>query len=104
MEYLGRHPGGVVNVPDGTTSKLRRIELNPSGHPVPDERGEHGARRILKMSRDLLICVVSRAAHQRWMPAPTLPLTLAEKQEITRSCGGVEIVFSYTSSIQSASI
>ncbi len=86
---LGRRiRGGVVNVPDGTTSKLRRIELNPSGHPIPDERGEHGARRILKIARDagprdLLICVVSGGA-SALMPAPAPPLTLAEKQEITR--------------------
>lgn len=86
---LGRQiEGGVINVPDGTTSKLRRIELNPAGHPIPDERGEQGAQRILKIARDagprdLLICVVSGGA-SALMPAPSPPLTLAAKQEITR--------------------
>jgi glycerate 2-kinase len=80
--------GGVVSVPDGTDSKLRRVELNPAGHPIPDERGEHGAQRILKIAReagprDLLICVISGGA-SALMPAPPPLLTLAAKQEITR--------------------
>jgi glycerate 2-kinase len=86
---LGRRiKGGVVNVPDGTASKLRRIELNSAGHPIPDERGEQGAQRILEIARDagprdLLICVISGGA-SALMPAPSPPLTLAAKQEITR--------------------
>jgi len=80
--------GGVVNVPDGTASRTRRIELNPAGHPIPDERGEQGAQRILKIAReagprDLLICVISGGA-SALMPAPSPLLTLAAKQEITR--------------------
>jgi len=80
--------GGVINVPDGTTAKLRRIELNPAGHPIPDERGQRGALRILEIAReagprDLLICVISGGA-SALMPAPSPPLTLAAKQEITR--------------------
>jgi glycerate 2-kinase len=80
--------GGIVNVPEGTASKLRRIELNPAGHPIPDERGEQGAQRILEIARaagprDLLICVISGGA-SALMPAPSPLLTLAAKQEITR--------------------
>ena len=49
---LGRFiKGGIVNVPDGTAAKLRRIALNPAGHPIPDERGADGARRILEIAR-----------------------------------------------------
>jgi glycerate 2-kinase len=86
---LGRRiRGGVVNVPDGTASKLRRIELNSAGHPIPDDRGEQGVQRILEIARDagprdLLICVISGGA-SALMPAPSPPLTLAGKQEITR--------------------
>ena len=86
---LGRRiTGGVVNVPDGTATKLRRVKLNPAGHPIPDERGEQGAQRILEIAReagprDLLICVISGGA-SALMPAPCPPLTLAAKQEITR--------------------
>lgn len=80
--------GGIVNVPDGTVAKLRRIDLNPAGHPIPDERGEQGAQQILKIAReagprDLLICVISGGA-SALMPAPSPLLTLAAKQEITR--------------------
>jgi glycerate 2-kinase len=79
---------GVVNVPDGTSGKLRRIALTPAGHPIPDERGERGAQRILRIAReagprDLLICVISGGA-SALMPAPSPLLTLAGKQEITR--------------------
>jgi len=86
---LGRFiKGGIVNVPDGTDAKLRRIDLNQAGHPIPDERGQQGAQRILEIAReagprDLLICVISGGA-SALMPAPSPPLTLAAKQEITR--------------------
>ncbi len=94
-KVLGRRiTGGSINVPDGTAIRLRRIELRPSGHPVPDERGQEGARRILEIARaagprDLLICVVSGGA-SALLPAPAPPLTLPEKQAITRrllACG-----------------
>jgi glycerate 2-kinase len=86
---LGRRiSGGWINVPDGAAMRLRRIELHASGHPIPDERGVEGARRILEIAhsvgeRDLLICVVSGGA-SALMPAPAPPLTLPEKQAITR--------------------
>jgi glycerate 2-kinase len=86
---LGRFiKGGIVNVPDGTDAKLRRIGLNQAGHPIPDERGERGAQRILEIAReagprDLLICVISGGA-SALMPAPSPLLSLAAKQEITR--------------------
>ena len=42
---LGRRiTAGLINVKDGHLAKLRRIELNECGHPVPDERGVAGAR------------------------------------------------------------
>src|ERR1041385_4546989 len=44
---LGRRiTAGLVNVKDGHVARLRRIELNECGHPVPDERGVEGAARI----------------------------------------------------------
>jgi len=91
---LGRRiAGGVVNVPDGIaapdgiSTKVRRIDLQPAGHPIPDARGQQGALRILEIAsaagpRDLLICVISGGA-SALLPAPAPPLTLAAKQEIT---------------------
>jgi hydroxypyruvate reductase len=92
---LGRRlNGGWVNVPDGNAAHLRRLTLQACSHPVPDERGEEGARRILQIAetagpRDLLLCVISGGA-SALLPLPSPPLRLAEKQEITRhllACG-----------------
>lgn len=86
---LGRRiSGGFLNVPDGVSARLRRIQLHPCGHPIPDERGAEGARRILEIARaagprDLLIVLISGGA-SAMLPAPAPPLTLAGKQELTR--------------------
>jgi glycerate 2-kinase len=83
---LGRRiAGGIVNVPDGTKARLRRIELNTAGHPVPDERGVQGARRILEIAqaagpKDLVICVISGGA-SALLPAPRG--SLSAKRAIT---------------------
>jgi hydroxypyruvate reductase len=86
---LGRRiAGGLINVKDTGGIRLRRIMLNESGHPVPDERGAEGAQRIAAIARaagprDLLICLISGGA-SALMPAPAPPVTLSEKQELTR--------------------
>ncbi len=86
---LGRRVAdGLVNVPDGIAANVRRVQLNPAGHPIPDERGQRGAFRILEIAkaagpRDLLVAVISGGA-SALLPAPAPPLTLAAKQEITR--------------------
>ncbi|MFY9726623.1 MAG: glycerate kinase [Bryobacteraceae bacterium] len=80
--------GGLVNVKYGHVAKLRRIELNECGHPVPDERGVAGAERIVAIASaagvgDLVLCLISGGA-SALMPLPAPPVTLAEKQEVTR--------------------
>jgi hydroxypyruvate reductase len=86
---LGRRiAGGWINVKDGHTAGLRRIHQQECGHPVPDERGVEGARRMEEIAReagprDLLICVISGGA-SALTPAPVPPMTLAEKQELTK--------------------
>src|SRR4051812_18086449 len=46
-KVLGKRiSAGCVNVKDGDPAKSKRIELMACGHPVPDERGVDGARRI----------------------------------------------------------
>ncbi len=88
-KLLGKRiSGGLVNVKYGHTVKLRRIELNECGHPVPDERGVAGASRILTMAReaseqDLLLAVISGGA-SALLPAPAAPITLDEKQATTQ--------------------
>jgi len=89
-----RLAGGFVNVPHGSQIRTRKVELNESGHPIPDERGLSGARRIAEIAgaageRDLLICVISGGA-SALMPDPAPPVTLADTQETTRqllACG-----------------
>ncbi|MGE5644195.1 MAG: glycerate kinase type-2 family protein [Acidobacteriota bacterium] len=83
-----RIAGGLVNVKYGHLARLRRIELNECGHPLPDEAGVRGARRILDIAarageRDLVICVISGGA-SALLPLPAPPITLAEKQATTK--------------------
>ena len=83
-----RISGGLINVKYGHTARLKRIELNECGHPDPDEAGVGGAARIAAIAeqageRDLVICLISGGA-SALLPAPAPPVTLAEKQAITR--------------------
>jgi hydroxypyruvate reductase len=89
-----RITAGLVNVKDGHLAKLRRIELNECGHPVPDARGVSGAERIARIARsagedDLVLCLISGGA-SALLPLPAAPVTLEEKQAVTRlllNCG-----------------
>jgi glycerate 2-kinase len=83
-----RVTGGSINVKYGHTARLRRVELNECGHPVPDEAGVRGAIRITELvrsagARDLVLCLISGGA-SALLPLPAPPVTLAEKQEVTR--------------------
>src|SRR5579862_562966 len=50
-KVLGRRiTAGLINVKDGHLARLRRIQLNECGHPVPDARGVAGAERIASMA------------------------------------------------------
>lgn len=89
-----RIAGGFINIKSGHAGKLRRIEQNECGHPVPDEAGIRGAERIAAIAReatgsDLVICLISGGA-SALLPLPTPPITLAEKQATTNlllACG-----------------
>ncbi len=93
---LGRRiQTGLVNTKHGSgRARLRRIEANESGHPVPDLRGEQGAERIAAIARDaqaddLVICLISGGA-SALLPLPAAPVTLEDTQATTRlllECG-----------------
>jgi hydroxypyruvate reductase len=90
LEHLlgKRVAGGLVNVKYGHLAKLRRVELNECGHPLPDEAGVRGAARIAEIAqqageRDLVVCVVSGGA-SALLPLAAAPVTLAEKQATTK--------------------
>jgi glycerate 2-kinase len=83
-----RIAGGLINVKYDHTTRLRRIELNECGHPIPDRNGELGAQRIAEIVRqagpdDLVVCLISGGA-SALLPLPAPPITLEEKQETTR--------------------
>jgi glycerate 2-kinase len=92
---LGRRiTAGLVNVKYGHVARMRYVELNECGHPVPDERGMEGASRIAEVAAaaqdgDLVICLISGGA-SALLPLPAPGITLGEKQETTRlllGCG-----------------
>jgi hydroxypyruvate reductase len=83
-----RISAGLINTKYEHLAKLRRIELNECGHPVPDAAGVDGARRIADLAReagedDLVICLVSGGA-SALLPFPAGAITLSDKQATTR--------------------
>ncbi|HEU5191490.1 MAG TPA: DUF4147 domain-containing protein [Methylomirabilota bacterium] len=88
-EALGdRIADGVVAVKDGYLAPTRRVRLLESGHPVPDARGAAAARAIHDLARtarpdDLLLVLISGGG-SALTPAPAPPITLEEKQALTR--------------------
>lgn len=102
-EILGdRLSGGLVVVKYGHTDELTRIEQMESGHPVPDENGVAGARRLAELARgadaSTLVITCISGGGSALLPAPMtfeangerIELTLADKQATTRAllaCG-----------------
>lgn len=79
--------GGVV-VKDGYTAPTRKIRLVEAGHPIPDERGLRAANEILALVRsagtDDLVLVLISGGGSALTPCPAPPITLQEKQALTR--------------------
>ena len=79
---------GFVVVKDGYRVPTKRIEIAEAGHPVPDARGLEASARLLTLAssaneRDLVLVLVSGGG-SALTPAPAEPITLAEKQVLTR--------------------
>jgi glycerate 2-kinase len=89
-----RITAGLINVKYGHLTKLRRIALNETGHPVPDSQGVVGAARIAGLAvgaqkDDLVLCLISGGA-SALLPLPASGVTLDEKQAVTKlllACG-----------------
>ena len=79
---------GVVAVKDGHLAPTRRVRLLEAGHPVPDARGAAAAGAIHDLARsaeaDDLVLVLISGGGSALTPAPAPPITLAEKQVLTR--------------------
>lgn len=79
---------GFVVVKDGYTVPTTRVPVVEAGHPVPDERGQAAAARLLALAEgagadDLVLFLVSGGG-SALTPAPAPPVTLADKREVTR--------------------
>jgi glycerate 2-kinase len=88
-ETLGdRISDDFVVVKDGCAVPVPGVEIAEAGHPVPDARGLAASARLLELARgaredDLVLFLVSGGG-SALTPAPAPPITLAEKQEVTR--------------------
>jgi hydroxypyruvate reductase len=79
---------GFVVVKDGYRLPTACIEIAEAGHPVPDGRGLAASARLLALAEsagadDLVIVLVSGGG-SALTPAPVPPITLEEKQALTR--------------------
>ena len=85
---LGRRiTAGVVNVLHGDANKTNIIKLHGSGHPVPDEDGLEGTRKMLDLvegatADDLVICLISGGGSSM-MPSPSGGISLSDKRQLT---------------------
>ena len=82
-----RITNGLVNVLHGSTNKTNIIKLHGANHPVPDEAGVEGTRKMLDIAEgatadDLIICVISGGGSSL-MPLPRGEISLGDKRQIT---------------------
>lgn len=83
----GRPLSGQVTVKDGYVAKTERVTLHEASHPIPDERGVEGARKIRDLletagKRDLVIAVISGGG-SALLTMPVEGVTLGDKQALT---------------------
>lgn len=83
----GRIDSGVVIVKDGHTGHPGLISQLEAGHPLPDERGERGAARILGLvaaadASTLVICLLSGGA-SALLVSPARGISLDDKIRTT---------------------
>jgi glycerate 2-kinase len=85
---------GLINVKYGFGEALSRTAIMEAGHPLPDEKGVLGTKKILGLlegvgERDLVFSLISGGG-SALLPAPANAISLAEKQAVTKSlleCG-----------------
>jgi hydroxypyruvate reductase len=85
-----RISGGLIVVKEGYAGTGRfasPVAVIESGHPLPDERGVVGARRMIALLEDtrpddLILCLISGGG-SALLPAPPPGVTLADLQSLT---------------------
>jgi glycerate-2-kinase len=94
-QILGtRITNGLVTIPHGDKHKTEIIKLHAASHPVPDESGVKGTRRMLEIAEqaeedDLVICLISGGGSSL-MPLPRGKISISDKRKITEDllkCG-----------------
>jgi hydroxypyruvate reductase len=85
---------GIITAKYGHTLPLKKTILIEAGHPIPDQRGFEGAKKIQGLLRssgpdDLIIFLLSGGG-SALLPLPAEGITLEEKQRVTQlllDCG-----------------
>jgi len=85
---------GIINVKYGFTDRLSITEIIEAGHPLPDQNGVEGTKKILGLlkqarDKDLIFSLISGGG-SALLPQPAFQISLEEKQAVTRSlleCG-----------------
>jgi glycerate 2-kinase len=78
---------GLVNVPKKDISRTQIIALHQASHPIPDDSGAAGTRRMLKIAEsaeedDLVICLISGGGSSL-MPLPRGRISITDKKKLT---------------------
>ena len=80
---------GIINVPEGLEIKqsetTKKIELNFATHPIPNENGVNGIKKMLEIikrssRKDLIICLISGGG-SALLPLPKNGITLRDLQQ-----------------------
>jgi len=80
---------GIINVPVGLEIKqfetTKKIELNFATHPIPNENGVNGIKKMLEIikrssKKDLIICLISGGG-SALLPLPKKDITLRDLQQ-----------------------
>jgi hydroxypyruvate reductase len=85
---------GIITAKYGHTLPLKKTTIIEAGHPIPDQEGFEGAKKIQRMLRasgpgDLVIFLLSGGG-SALLPLPVEGITLEEKQQVTQlllDCG-----------------
>ncbi len=78
---------GVINVKRSEKHRLKHIEVIEAGHPIPDERGLEGAKKMIHIAKkakegDLVFCAITGGA-SALMPLPAGNISLEDKKIVT---------------------
>ena len=85
---------GVITTKYGHLLPLKKTEIIEAGHPIPDQKGYEGAKKIQNLLKgsgpeDLVIFLLSGGG-SALLPFPADGIELKEKQEVTQlllDCG-----------------